>query len=378
MTLTDAQKPGVHLPLTTRLAWLRLIRSENVGPATFRALINRYGGAEAALEALPDLAARGGRKIRVASLAAVEEEMAKAERLGARFVCLGEPDYPVLLRRTEQAPPVLAVMGGVDVLTRPAVAIVGARNASLSGIKLTRGFAVELGRAGYSIVSGLARGIDAAAHEASLATGTVGVFAGGLDRPYPSENRPLMRQIVDADGCLISEMPFGWEPRARDFPRRNRLVAGMALGLLVVEAATRSGSLISARLSAEMGRLVFAVPGSPLDPRAVGTNGLLKEGAILATDADDVIAALRPLDARMTPNDDDAALEEPAGNGPADEPAEGERERIVETLGTTPIDIDDIIAHTRSTPGAVQLVLLELDLAGRLERHANGRVSLLL
>lgn len=378
MSAPDAQNSRVQLPVTTRLAWLRLIRSENVGPATFRALINRYGGAEAALEALPDLAARGGRKIRVASLAAVEEEMAKAERLGARFVCLGEPDYPVLLRRTEQAPPVLAVMGDADILTRPAVAIVGARNASLSGIKLTRRFAAELGRAGYSIVSGLARGIDAAAHEASLPTGTVGVFAGGLDRPYPSENQPLMRQIVDADGCLISEMPFGWEPRARDFPRRNRLVAGVALGLLVVEAATRSGSLISARLSAEMGRLVFAVPGSPLDPRAVGTNGLLKEGAILATDAGDVIAALRPLDPRMTPRGEDVALEEPAGTGPADEPAEGERERIVETLGTTPIDIDDIIAHTGSSPGAVQLVLLELDLAGRLERHANGRVSLLL
>lgn len=378
MSAADGPKSGVQLPLTTRLAWLRLIRSENVGPATFRALINRYGGAEAALGVLPELAARGGRTIRMASQTAVEEEMAKAERLGARFVCLGEPDYPLLLRRTEQAPPVLAVMGGADVLTRPAVAIVGARNASLSGIKLTRQFAAELGRAGYVVVSGLARGIDAAAHQASLPTGTVGVFAGGLDRPYPSENRPLMRQIVDADGCLISEMPFGWEPRARDFPRRNRLVAGMALGLLVVEAATRSGSLISARLSAEMGRLVFAVPGSPLDPRAVGTNGLLKEGAILATDAGDVITALRPLDARMTPDDGDVALEEPAGNGPADEPAEGERERIIETLGTAPIDIDDIIAHTGSTPGAVQLVLLELDLAGRLERHANGRVSLLL
>ncbi|MCP3054515.1 DNA-processing protein DprA [Aurantimonas marianensis] len=378
MSPADVQKSGVQLPLTTRLAWLRLIRSENVGPATFRALINRYGGAEAALEALPDLAARGGRKIRVASQAAVEDEMLRAERLGARFVCVGESDYPVLLRRTEQAPPVLAVMGGSEVLGRPAVAIVGARNASLSGIKLTGRFAAGIGRAGYVVVSGLARGIDAAAHEASLPTGTVGVFAGGLDRPYPSENRPLMRQIIDADGCLVSEMPFGWEPRARDFPRRNRLVAGLGLGLLVVEAAIRSGSLISARLAAEMGRLVFAVPGSPLDPRAAGANGLLKEGAILVTDADDVIAALRPLDARMTSPGNDIALEEPAGGGPADEPAEGERERIVETLGATPIDIDDIIAHTGSTPGAVQLVLLELDLAGRLERHANGQVSLLL
>ena len=237
---------GVELPQETRLAWLRLIRSENVGPTTFRTLINRFGGAAAALEALPDLAARGGRTIRVASRAVAEEEMARAERLGARFVCLGEPDFPRILRTTEQAPPVLAVMGDAVPLARPAVAIVGARNASLSGIKLTRHIGSELGRAGYIIVSGLARGIDAAAHEAGLQTGTIGVFACGLDRPYPEENRPLMRRIVDGGGTLVSEMPFGWEPRARDFPRRNRLVAGLALGLLVVEAAMRSGSLISA------------------------------------------------------------------------------------------------------------------------------------
>ncbi|HEX2020156.1 MAG TPA: DNA-processing protein DprA [Aurantimonas sp.] len=367
---------GVLLPDDTRLAWLQLIRSENVGPVTFRALINRFGGAEAALAALPDLAARGGRRIRVASRDAAEEEIARATRLGARFVCLGEPDYPALLRQFEQAPPVLAVMGEAGVAQLPAVAMVGARNASLSGIKLTRTLAAELGSAGYVVVSGLARGIDAAAHEAALATGTIGVFAGGLDKPYPSEHRPLMRRIVDDGGCLVSEMPFGWEPRAIDFPRRNRLVAGLSLGLVVVEAAMRSGSLISARLAAEMGRLVFAVPGSPLDPRAAGTNRLLKDGATLVTEAADVIAALRPLDARM--KGDDVRLEEPAPLEPPEEPAQGERERIVEALGPTPTAIDDIIAHTGSRPGAVQLVLLELDLAGRLERHPDGRVSLLL
>ncbi|MBB4001683.1 MAG: DNA-processing protein DprA [Aurantimonas endophytica] len=371
-----ASRRGVRLPDETRLAWLQLIRSENVGPVTFRTLINRFGGAEAALAALPDLAARGGRRVRVASRGAAEEELARATRLGARFVCLGEPDYPALLRSFDQAPPVLAVMGDLETAQLPAVAMVGARNASLSGIKLTRTLASELGAAGYAVVSGLARGIDAAAHEAALDTGTIGVFAGGLDKPYPSEHRPLMRRIVDGGGCLVSEMPFGWEPRAIDFPRRNRLVAGLCLGLVVVEAAMRSGSLISARLAAEMGRLVFAVPGSPLDPRAAGTNRLLKDGATLVTEAADIIAALRPLDERM--RSDDVALEEPGGHEPPDEPAQGERERIVETLGPTPIAVDDIIAHTGARPGAVQLVLLELDLAGRLERHADGKVSLLL
>ncbi|UIJ73640.1 DNA-processing protein DprA [Aurantimonas sp. HBX-1] len=371
-----AARRGVRLPDETRLAWLQLIRSENVGPVTFRTLINRFGGAEAALAALPDLAARGGRRVRVASRGAAEEELARASRLGARFVCLGEPDYPALLRPFDQAPPVLAMMGDAETAQLPAVAMVGARNASLSGIKLTRTLASELGAAGYAVVSGLARGIDAAAHEAALDTGTIGVFAGGLDKPYPSEHRPLMRRIVDSGGCLVSEMPFGWEPRAIDFPRRNRLVAGLCLGLVVVEAAMRSGSLISARLAAEMGRLVFAVPGSPLDPRAAGTNRLLKDGATLVTEAADVIAALRPLDARMRA--DDIALEEPGRQEPPDEPAQGERERIVEALGPTPIAVDDIIAHTGSRPGAVQLVLLELDLAGRLERHPDGKVSLLL
>ncbi len=366
---------GLVLPNETRLAWLQLIRSDNVGPASFRMLINRFGGAEAALEALPDLAARGGAKsVVVASRESVEIELDRAQRLGARFVCLGEPDYPSLLRQSDQAPPVLAIMGAAEPLSRPAVAIVGARNASLSGIKLTKQFAGDLARNGYVVVSGLARGIDAAAHEASIETGTIGVFAGGLDRPYPPENRPLMRRIVDEGGCLVSEMPFGWEPRARDFPRRNRIVAGLAMGLLVMEAATRSGSLISARMAGEMGRLVFAVPGSPLDPRAAGTNQLLKDGAILTTEAADVISALLPLDERMMPAE--GLMFEPEGIRAGDEPAEGERERILETLGTTPIEIDDIIAHTGCRPGAVQLVLLERDLAGRLERHSHGRVSL--
>lgn len=360
----------------TRRAWLRLIRSENVGPMTFRQLVNRFGGARAALDALPELSARGGRRIRIADEDSAAEEMARAERLGARFVCMGEPDYPQLLRLVEYAPPVLAIMGSAEVFGRSAIAMVGARNASLAGAKLTRQFAASFGEAGYVVVSGLARGIDTAAHEGSLETGTIGVFAGGLDRPYPEENKPLMRRIVDGGGGLMSEMPFGWAPRARDFPRRNRLVAGLGLGLVVMEAALRSGSLISAGLANELGRLVFAIPGSPLDPRSTGTNKLLKDGAIIATEPADILNALQPLDARLAPKP--LPLAEASESPPVEEPAEGERERLLEALGPTPVDVDNLIAHTGAKPGAIQLVLLELDLAGRLERHPGNRVSLLL
>lgn len=360
-----------------RLAWLRLIRSENVGPATFLALINRFGGAEAALEALPELAARGGsRRIRVASEADAQAEWALAERLGARFVCRGEPDYPAILTATDLAPPVITVMGDASLLSRPALAVVGSRNASLAGTKFAGRLSEEIGRSGLSIVSGLARGIDTAAHEAAIQTGTVGVFAGGLDRPYPPENKPLMRRIVDSGGCLATEMPFGWTPRAADFPRRNRVVVALSLGVLVVEAAMRSGSLISARLAGEMGRLVFAVPGSPLDPRAAGANRLLKDGAILVTEAADVIEALQPLDAGLARPGRDTLAEEPPPPVPP-QIGEGERERIVEALGPTAVSIDDLIEHVGASPGLVQLVLLELDLAGRLERHPGGGVSLL-
>ena len=291
-------------------------------------------------------------------------------------MCRGEGDYPPLLLATEAAPPVLAIMGNAGVFAKPSVAIVGARNASLAGVKLTRLLAAELGSAGFVVVSGLARGVDTAAHEAALATGTVGVFAGGLDKPYPKENAPLMRRIVDNGGCLASEMPFGWEPRAVDFPRRNRVVAALSLGLLVVEAATRSGSLISARLAGEMGRLVFAVPGSPLDPRAGGTNSLLKDGAILVTEAADVASALRPLGhpvARMAPTFDEP-MPETDGDGTATQP---DRERVVRALGPTPVSLDDLAEHTGLDAGALQLILLELTLAGRLDRHRDGSVSLL-
>jgi DNA processing protein len=368
---------GPRLSDRQRLNWLRLIRTPNIGPASFRDLINRFGSAEAAIEMLPELMRAGGarRMARVPSLAEAEAEMETALRAGARFVCIGEPDYPPILRRMDNPPPVLALKGSSAVFASPSVAIVGARNASLAGMKMARGLAADLGREGYCIVSGLARGIDTAAHQGGLSTGTIGVLAGGLDRPYPPENVGLCNEIAASGGAILSEMPFGWEPRAQDFPRRNRIVAGLALGLVVVEAAMRSGSLISARLAGEIGRLVFAVPGSPLDPRAAGTNGLLKDGAILVTGAADVTGALTPL-AGNAPRH--SALDEPPDFSEMPPPAEDERSRLIEALGPVPVEIDEIIRHTGLHPAQVFMILLELDLAGRLERHSGGAVSLVL
>ncbi len=362
-----------------RLNWLRLLRSDNVGPATFRDLINRFGSASAALDALPDLAARGGgRKIRIATAAQAQTEMEQVARFGGRIAAIGEADYPPMLRHMDVPPPLVTVMGRSDVFAAPAVSIVGARNASASGARMARQLAGELGTAGFTIVSGLARGIDAAAHWASLETGTVAVLAGGLDKPYPPENLELVGRIARS-GAVITEMPFGWEPRARDFPRRNRLIAGLGLGLVVVEAAQRSGSLITARLAGELGRIVFAVPGSPLDPRAAGSNGLLKDGAILTLGSDDVLEHLRPMIGR-TPapvlREPDAAPLEPAFDELPSEPERDERTRLVEALSPSPTAVDDIVRHTDLPARTVRTLLLELDLAGRLERHSGGAVSL--
>ncbi|QPC87622.1 DNA-protecting protein DprA [Mesorhizobium sp. NBSH29] len=360
-----------------RIQWLRLIRTDNVGPATFRDLINRFGSAETALEMLPELMISGGarRLSRIPSADDAEAELEAASAYGARFVAIGEPDYPPFLRRMDHAPPLLAVKGNPAVFQLPPIGIVGARNASLAGIKMARNLAVELGRDGYSIVSGLARGIDRAAHEGSLPTGTVAVLAGGLDHPYPPENIGLYEEIFGGAGAVVSEMPFGWEPRARDFPRRNRIVAGMVLGLVVVEAAKRSGSLISARLAGEMGRLVFAVPGSPLDPRAAGTNGLLKDGAILVTEARDITEQIAPLIGQPLPPP--VQFEEPPDFSATPPPKDDDRQRLIEALGPVPCGIDELIRHTGLHPAQVFMILLELDLAGRLERHAGGCVSLI-
>lgn len=362
-----------------RIQWLRLIRTENVGPATFRDLINRYGSAEAALAILPELAMQGGRKTlpRIPTEQEAQGELDFARDCGAEIVAIGEAAYPPMLRTMPQPPPLIAMKGTPEVFALPAVSIVGARNASLSGIKMARMLAQGLGSGGYAVISGLARGIDAAAHEAALPTGTVAVLAGGLDQPYPPENVPLMERIASEGGAVVSEMPFGWQPRAQDFPRRNRLVAGLGLGLVVVEAAQRSGSLISARMAGEMGRTVFAVPGSPLDPRAAGSNGLLKNGATLVTEAADITGFLAPLDGNR---DLFSSISEPDStdlSGSA-APGDDERSRVVTALGPTPAHVDEIIRHTGLSPAQVILVLLELDLAGRLERHAGNHVSLLM
>jgi DNA processing protein len=377
----SASRKGIALTDRQRISWLRLIRSDNVGPATFRDLINHFGSAEAALEALPELSRRGGstRSLRITTIAEAEREIETARRFGARFIGIGEPDYPPALRQIDAAPPLIAAKGDLSVASLPAVGIVGSRNASISGAKFAAMMARDIGTAGYAIVSGLARGIDAAAHRASLDSGTIAAMAGGLDQPYPPENIALLDQICNGRGLAISEMPFGWEPRARDFPRRNRLIAGVALGVVVIEAAARSGSLITARLAGEFGRLVFAVPGSPLDPRCEGTNGLLKDGATVTTRPQDVIQALAPIsevDLFSQNEADEPDDEEPGGRSLAPPPNDDERLIIIQALGPTPVEIDDIIRHTGLPASSVYLVLLELDIAGRLERHAGGFVSL--
>jgi DNA processing protein len=310
--------------------------------------------------------------VRVHPLAEAERELKAARALGIELVALGEPDYPLRLQMIDDAPPLLAVRGNRAALALSLIAIVGARNASAAGIKFAERIARELGEAGFGVVSGLARGIDAAAHRGSHATGTVAVLAGGHDRIYPPEHEELAASILQ-DGVVVSEMPLGWEPRARDFPRRNRLISGLALGVVVIEAARRSGSLITARLALEQGREVFAVPGSPLDPRCEGSNGLLKQGATLVTEASDVTSELRPI-LGQTP--DLPAAEPDDASPPSRGIAADERARIVGLLGPTPVGLDDLVRFAGSSPAIVRTVLLELELAGRLERHGGGLVSL--
>ncbi|MFL4968522.1 MAG: DNA-processing protein DprA [Xanthobacteraceae bacterium] len=371
-----ADDDSIRLTDEQRLDWLRLIRSDNVGPRTFRVLINHFGSARAALETLPELARRGGavRPGRICSRADAERELEAQRALGATLIGLGEAEYPRRLRAIADPPPLIAVRGQKPALARPIVAVVGARNASAAGLKIAQLLAHEIGAAGFATVSGLARGIDAAAHRASLATGTIAVLAGGHDNVYPQEHAGLLDEILHA-GAAVSEMPLGWELRARDFPRRNRLISGLALGVLVVEAAKRSGSLITAKLALEQGREVFAVPGSPLDPRTEGTNDLLKQGATLVTQAADVIGVLAPIVGRATDlAEDGEPVDGVAGEA---EPEADQRARIVGLLGPTPVGIDDLVRLADAPPAVVRMVLLELEIAGRLERHGNGLVSLL-
>jgi DNA processing protein len=362
-TLTDAE----------RVDRLRLIRSDNVGPRTFRSLLDHCGSAREALARLPDLARRGGasRTLRICSEQDARGELAACKQLGISLLAPEESGYPARLASIDDAPPLLGVRGAVETLMRPMIAIVGSRNASAAGLKFASALARQLGEAGFVVISGLARGIDQAAHRATVASGTVAVLAGGHDRIYPPEHEDLLGAILDTKGAAISEMPLGHEPRARDFPRRNRLISGAALGVVVVEAAQRSGSLITARMAAEQGREVFAVPGSPIDPRAAGTNDLLKQGATLVTEASDVIQAVAPIMERpvMLPlREDDEPLE--------GDPNAGDRAQIIGLLGPIPVSIDDLIRLSGAPPSMVRTILLELELAGRLERHGGGLVSL--
>lgn len=353
---------------------LRLIRSANVGPVTYFQLIARFGSAAAALEAIPNLAVRGGgRAPQIATVAQVDAEMRAVDKLGARYLFVGEGLYPPLLAELDTAPPALIVKGNLSLLERPAVAIVGARNASAAACRFARGLAHDLAGEGCVIVSGLARGIDTAAHEGSVDTATVGVIASGIDIAFPPENAALQDRVA-RDGVLIAEQVPGREPLARHFPSRNRIIAGLALGTVVIEAAPKSGSLITARLANEAGREVMAVPGSPLDPRAQGCNALIREGATLVQNAADVLEAIRPM------NDLLSRVRTPADRwrtGPVDAEADdAARRAITDLLGHTPVSVDEVVRQSGAHPAVVATVLLELELAGRLSRHAGGRVSL--
>jgi DNA processing protein len=361
-----------------RLQWLRLIRSENVGPITFRQLLARFGSAGAALDALPELARRGGRRrpISICSKAAAERELERLESLNAYTVALCEPDYPPALGVLEDAPPILSCLGHAHLLRRTAVAVVGARNASANGRRLAREIAAELGRNDLLVASGLARGIDAAAHEGALETGTAAVLAGGIDIVYPEENAALY-EAIRARGVMISEIAAGTEPQARHFPRRNRLISGMSRGVLVVEAALRSGSLITARFAADQGREVCAVPGSPLDPRARGCNNLIRQGAVLVESAADVLDALA---GALRPPIEEPKVAEflvPAVSPPEDGEIAAARETIEELLGPTPVAVDEVIRECHVSAAIVHMALLELELAGRLERQPGNRVALI-
>ena len=372
-----------------RLDWLQLIRSDNVGPVTFHALIAKFGTASRALAALPDLV-RGNtakRAVRLATREVAEKELAAATRHGARLIAACEPDYPEALAALPDAPPVITVQGAAARLSAPCVGIVGARNGSTNGRRFAGQLAADLGAAGITIVSGLARGIDTAAHEGSLGSGTVAIIAGGIDVVYPPENGPLMAKIAAEGGAVVAEQPFGLKPQARHFPYRNRVISGLSRALVVVEATVKSGSLITARLAGEQGREVLAVPGSPLDPRSAGPNGLIRDGATLITCAADVLSALGPLDSPFEQNQSlrgasrlgISAISQPPQelegtlDGASDLPG-----KILELLGFSPTSIDDLARRAHVSAASLASAILELELAGRVERQPGGQISLII
>jgi DNA processing protein len=353
-----------------RLAWLRLARTPQVGPVTFNALLERFGDAASVLDALPDLARRGGRMapLQTPSLDDTRREIDAGARIGARLVCACEAEFPALLAAVDPRPPLLWVLGDLALANRPTAAIVGARIASAAGQRFARGLAAQLGQAGVTVVSGLARGIDGAAHEGALPTGTIAVLGGGVNDIYPPEHADLHRRIAEG-GAVISESPPAYRAQARDFPRRNRLISGLSRAVVVVEAELRSGSLITARLAAEQGREVLAVPGSPLDPRARGTNDLIRQGADLCEGVEDVLRALNQ-----------SSLGEPpsppwSGLTATDAQVDAVRERLAELVSVTPVSRDELMRAVGAPAPVVLAALTELALAGRVELLAGGMVA---
>jgi DNA processing protein len=353
-------------------ARIRLLRSPHIGPVSYRQLLARFGTAEAAIDALPDLARRGGRAYSATPVERIEREVAGIRRAGARYLFHDQPDYPALLAQAQAAPPILTFRGRLPLASQPTVAVVGARNASAAAVQIAREFGLALAAEGFAIVSGLARGIDGAAHEGAFPH-TIGVIASGIDIAYPPQHRELQERIA-TDGLLIAEQPVGTEPRGSHFPSRNRIIAGLALGTLVVEAAPQSGSLITARLAGEYGREVMAIPGSPLEPRSAGANELIRDGAVLVQEPAQVAELLRRFDGtsrtvlaeRQQPF---TFVEEDSADGPPGDD-------IATLMSPAPVHVDELIRQSGQAPGAVQMALLELEIAGRLVRHEGGRVSL--
>ncbi len=369
--------PGRLLSDSEKNDWLRLIRSANVGPITFFRLLERCGTAQAALDAMPELSRRGGGKeIKPASRAAAEREREQLARLGGKLIAWGEPGYPPLLHHIEDPPPLIGVLGHGHLLTKKAIAVVGARNASLNGRKFARNISAALGAGGLMISSGMARGIDAEAHLGSLETGTVAVLAGGVDIIYPKENARLYGQLIDR-GAVISEIAPGVKPQARHFPRRNRIISGLARGVVVIEAGARSGSLITARMALEQGREVFAVPGAPGDPRSHGGNRLIRSGATLVETAENVFEVLNGL--LQDPLRETKALDfkHSLPVSPDRKALQEARPVIEESLGIESVTVDEIIRNCQLSLPVVSTVLLELELAGRLDRHPGNRVSII-
>lgn len=377
-----AASSGVPLADSERIARLRLIRTENVGPVTFRHLLDRFGTAERVLEMLPELARRGGRRrpLRTPTMHDAEREIALNDRQGAALLIIGDPSYPAPLAAIDDAPPVLSVIGDAPFLVRPTMALVGARNASVNGRRLARRWATELGESGYVVASGLARGIDGAAHEGALPTGTVAVLAGGVDQVYPAEHQALYNRITEA-GVVVSEAPIGTTAQARHFPSRNRIISGLSLGVLVVEAAKRSGSLITARRALDQGREVFAAPGSPLDPRSAGTNSLLQEGAAhLVQTSDDVRRVLDALPGHDRPAfpETEGCRQKFAESGSAfgtDTTNDKVRGRVLDALGPEPAPVDELVRGCQLSAPVVATILLEAELAGQIDRHPGNQVS---